>query len=47
MVQPHPSSPFRRELRATLAIAGPLALANLLQMAIGATDVIFVARLGQ
>ena len=42
-----PPSPFRRELRATLAIAGPLALANLLQMAIGATDVIFVARLGQ
>lgn len=42
-----PPSPFRTELRATLAIAGPLALANLLQMAIGATDVIFVARLGQ
>jgi MATE family multidrug resistance protein len=41
------TSPFRTELRATLAIAGPLALANLLQMAIGATDVIFVARLGQ
>ncbi|MFT4027635.1 MAG: MATE family efflux transporter [Novosphingobium sp.] len=41
------ASPFRAELRATLAIAGPLALANLLQMAIGATDVIFVARLGQ
>lgn len=42
-----PSPAFRGELRATLAIAGPLALANLLQMAIGATDVIFVARLGQ
>jgi MATE family multidrug resistance protein len=42
-----PPSPFRAELRATLAIAGPLALANLLQMAIGAIDVIFVARLGQ
>lgn len=40
-------SPFRAELRATLAIAGPLALANLLQMAIGAVDMIFVARLGQ
>ena len=40
-------SPFRTELRATLALAGPLALANLLQMAIGATDVIFVAQLGQ
>lgn len=47
MTQPGTSSPFRTELRATLAIAGPLALANLLQMAIGATDVIFVARLGQ
>jgi MATE family multidrug resistance protein len=40
-------SPFRAELGATLRLAGPLALANLLQMAIGATDVIFVARLGQ
>lgn len=40
-------SAFRTEFRATLALAGPLALANLLQMAIGATDVIFVARLGQ
>lgn len=47
MTQSATSSPFRTELRATLAIAGPLALANLLQMAIGATDVIFVARLGQ
>jgi MATE family multidrug resistance protein len=40
-------SPFRTELAATLRLATPLALANLLQMAIGATDVIFVARLGQ
>jgi MATE family multidrug resistance protein len=40
-------SPFRAELGATLRLAGPLAAANLLQMAIGATDVIFVARLGQ
>lgn len=47
MTQTAAASPFRTELRATLAIAGPLALANLLQMAIGATDVIFVARLGQ
>ncbi|MCJ2188326.1 MATE family efflux transporter [Novosphingobium beihaiensis] len=39
--------PFRAELRATLQIAGPLALANLLQMAVYATDVMFVARLGQ
>lgn len=47
MTGTEPPSPFRAELRATLAIAGPLALANLLQMAIGAIDVIFVARLGQ
>ena len=40
-------SRFRAELAETLRVAGPLALANLLQMAIGATDVIFVARLGQ
>ena len=42
-----PLSPFRAELGATLRLAGPLALANMLQMAIGAVDVIFVARLGQ
>jgi MATE family multidrug resistance protein len=41
------SSPFRAELGATLRLAGPLAAANLLQMAIGATDVIFIAQLGQ
>ncbi|MEJ2457380.1 MAG: MATE family efflux transporter [Novosphingobium sp.] len=41
------SHPFRAELRATLRLAGPLALANLLQMAVYATDVMFVARLGQ
>jgi putative efflux protein, MATE family len=40
-------SPFRIELRATMRLAGPLALANLLQMAVFATDVMFVARLGQ
>lgn len=34
------------ELRATLLLAGPLALANLLQMATYAVDVIFIARLG-
>lgn len=39
--------PFRAELGATLRLAGPLALANLLQMAVFAIDVIFVARLGQ
>lgn len=39
--------PLRAELGATLRLAGPLALANLLQMAVFATDVMFVARLGQ
>jgi MATE family multidrug resistance protein len=41
-----PPSPFRVELGATLRLAGPLALANVLQMAVYALDVIFVARLG-
>lgn len=41
------SSPFRIELRETLRLAAPLALANILQMAVYAIDVIFVARLGQ
>jgi MATE family multidrug resistance protein len=40
------SSPFRAELGATLRLATPLAAANLLQMAVYAIDVIFVARLG-
>ncbi|MCT2399091.1 MATE family efflux transporter [Novosphingobium mangrovi (ex Huang et al. 2023)] len=45
---PAPASrPFQTELRATLRLAGPLALANLLQMTVYATDVMFVARLGQ
>lgn len=35
-----------RELPALLRLAGPLAAANLLQMAVYAVDVIFVARLG-
>jgi MATE family multidrug resistance protein len=39
--------PWRAELGATLRLAAPLALANLLWMAIGTTDVIFVAMLGQ
>ena len=39
--------PWRTELRATLQLAAPLALANILWMAIGTTDVIFVAMLGQ
>jgi multidrug resistance protein, MATE family len=41
------SSPFRTELGATLHLAVPLALANLLQMLVYAIDVIFVARLGE
>lgn len=41
---PHP---FRAEVGSTLRLAAPLALANLLQMAVFATDVMFVARLGQ
>ena len=39
-------SPARAELRATLALAMPLAGANLLQMAVYAVDVVFIARLG-
>lgn len=46
MPSPH-ASPFRAELGATLRLAAPLALANLLQMAVYAIDVVFVARLGQ
>lgn len=46
MQQGH-ASPFRAELGATLRLAAPLALANVLQMAVYAVDVIFVARLGQ
>ncbi len=42
-----PSSPLRTELSATLRLAAPLALANLLQMAVYAVDVVFVARLGE
>ena len=41
------SSPWRAELAATLRLAWPLALANLLQMLVHAVDVIFVARLGE
>ncbi len=47
MSQSAPASLFRVELGATLRLATPLALANLLQMAIYAIDVIFVARLGE
>ena len=36
-----------REIRATIALAAPLAAANLLQMLTYAVDVIFIARLGE
>ena len=38
---------WRTEFAETLRLAGPLAAANLLQMAIYAVDVIFIARLGE
>lgn len=38
---------WRSEARATVALAAPLALANVLQMLVHAVDVIFVARLGE
>ncbi|RHW18299.1 MATE family efflux transporter [Sphingomonas gilva] len=45
LTAPAPQS-WRQELRALARLAGPLVGANLLQMAVGAVDVIFVARLG-
>src|SRR5438128_4580271 len=42
-----PSATRRSELLATLRLAGPMVSTNLLWMAIYATDVMFVARLGQ
>lgn len=42
-----PRSPFRVELGETLRLALPLVAANILQMAVFAIDVMFVARLGQ
>ena len=43
----HPPTPGRKaEAIATLRLAGPLALANLLQMLTYAVDVVFIARLG-
>ncbi len=47
MPNPVPLTPWRTEFGATLQLAAPLALANILQMAVYAVDVIFVARLGQ
>jgi MATE family multidrug resistance protein len=46
LTQPAPGL-FSAELSATLRLAGPLAAANILQMAVFATDVMFVSRLGQ
>ncbi|WP_121118711.1 MATE family efflux transporter [Croceibacterium ferulae] len=40
------SSALRTELGATMHLAGPLVVAGLLQMALGATDIAFIARLG-
>ena len=41
-----PSRTYRDETRALMRLAGPLIVANLVQMAIYTTDVIFIARLG-
>jgi MATE family multidrug resistance protein len=43
---PATTHPWRTELGATLRLAGPLAVANMLQMMVYAIDVVFVARLG-
>ena len=43
---PHGGEGWRGEIAATLALAGPLVVANLAQMLVYAVDVIFVARLG-
>ena len=45
LTEPRPASD-RAELSALVRLAGPLVGANLLQMAVSAVDVIFVARLG-
>ncbi len=47
MAKPQQISPWRHEMLATLRLSLPLAVANMLQMAVYAIDVIFVARLGQ
>lgn len=47
MAEQRDQTAMRGELRAMLALAGPLVLANLLQMAVYAVDVIFIARLGE
>src|SRR5438105_13846112 len=43
---PAPVSPIRAEIRATLALAAPLAGANLAQMAMGLTNAVIVGHLG-
>src|ERR1051325_975914 len=43
---PAARSPIRAEIRATLALAAPLAGANLAQMAMGLTNAVAVGRLG-
>jgi multidrug resistance protein, MATE family len=37
---------FPQELRALVALSGPLALSNLAQIAMGTTDVMMMGRLG-
>ena len=44
---PQAASPWAKELRATLALAWPLILANLTQQIIQATDVLLLGRLGE
>ena len=46
-MQPLRTPSWGGEIQATLLLAGPLALANLLQMLTYAVDVIFIARLGE
>ena len=46
LLSPAEASPTRTEFRALVALAVPLAGANLIQMMVYAVDVIFVARLG-
>src|SRR4051794_24195938 len=43
---PAPASPMRAEIRATLALAAPLAGANLAQMTMGLTNAVMVGHLG-
>ena len=47
MARPRISPAFGAEMNAMLRLSAPLAAANLLQMAVYAVDVVFVARLGE